>query len=327
MASDPGVLRALCTLGLSLVLLGGGPSALAAEPSAADKETARALMEQGHGAYDAGHYPEALAPFERAHAIMQLPTTGLWLARTREKLGSWVEARDLALAVARLPVVAREPDAFAKARRDAETLAAELGPRIPTLEVRIGGVPEGTEVNVFIDGAAVHRASVGVPRKVNPGLRVVTAEAPGFTPGRVEVRVAEGRAEVAQLTLSAATDRAAGAEAPDAGGAPTLAYVGFVVGAAGLAAGAVTGSLALSRASDARDFCTGNRCAARAVDDIETSNTFADVSTVSFGVGAAGAVFGALVWALDDGEPATEVSAAPLEAAVGLGTFHLRGSF
>src|SRR5262245_48380446 len=64
------------------------------EPSAAERETARALLISGRDKRKSGKLAEALQDFERAHAIMHVPTTGLDLGKLQEQLGKLVEAHD-----------------------------------------------------------------------------------------------------------------------------------------------------------------------------------------------------------------------------------------
>src|SRR5262249_1001249 len=63
-----------------------------AEPSAADRETARSLMNEGDAKFDAKNYAQALKAYQGAHAIMGLPSTGYAVARTQAALGQLVEA-------------------------------------------------------------------------------------------------------------------------------------------------------------------------------------------------------------------------------------------
>lgn len=328
MASDTFAPRRGPLLALLLAGVLAASPAQAEGPSAADRESARALMDKGHDAYDSGHFGEALRPFEQAHALMKLPTTGLWLARTREKLGRLVEARDVALEASRLPVQANESEALGKARREAEALAAALAPRIPTLELEVVGAPPEA-VTVVLDGDRLSPAAVGIPRKLDPGCHTLVARAEGYRTVEQEVELAEGATRHVVLTLqpgeAGAPARADGAPPAVESGIPTLAYLGFGLGAAGLAAGSVTGVLALSRASDAEAQCSAGRCPPAARDEIDASNTFADVSTVSFGVGLAGLALGVLVVVMDDGPP--EQASLPLRADVGLGGVTLAGSF
>ena len=99
----------------------------AAEPTAAEKVTARGMMDEGHARRDAGDHKAALAQFQGADAIMHVPTTGLEVAREQVALGQLVEARDTLQRVIRTPATGDEPEAFRTARTDARPSTA--GPK------------------------------------------------------------------------------------------------------------------------------------------------------------------------------------------------------
>ena len=90
-----------CCIAVLLVAAVAAVTPAANAQSAADRETARALMKRGDTAFDAADYRAALEAYETAHGIMQVPSTGVALARTQEKLGLLLEARNTVLAVAR----------------------------------------------------------------------------------------------------------------------------------------------------------------------------------------------------------------------------------
>lgn len=71
-------------------------------------------------------------------------------------------------------------------------------------------------------------------------------------------------------------------------------YGGFGVGVVGVAIGAVTGAMTLSKASDVEPQCANNICAPTAKDDLESANTLSTVSTIAFAVGGAGILAGAI---------------------------------
>ena len=79
---------ALLALALALV----SPIAFA-EPTAAERETARTLLLSGRDKKKAGKLKDALNDFERANGIMHVPTTALDLGKAQEALGLLVEAR------------------------------------------------------------------------------------------------------------------------------------------------------------------------------------------------------------------------------------------
>src|ERR1700722_14015621 len=97
-------MRPLCTLsGWTLALLLATTTA-SAEPTAADRATARTLMQQGRDLRDKGDLKEALKRFQGADDAVHAPSTALELARTQVALSLLVEARDTLAAIRRLPV-------------------------------------------------------------------------------------------------------------------------------------------------------------------------------------------------------------------------------
>ena len=122
-------------------------------------------MKQGDAAFEAADFRAALKAFETAHGIMQVPSTGIALARAQEKLGLLLEARNTALAVSRIAARPAEPGVFTEARDAARELAATLEARIPSLTIAVEG-PEQTRVT--IDGSELLRSQYRVARKLNP---------------------------------------------------------------------------------------------------------------------------------------------------------------
>jgi hypothetical protein len=77
-----------------------------------------------------------------------------------------------------------------------------------------------------------------------------------------------------------------------------LVFIGFGAAAAGIAAGTVTGLMAMSAGSDAESKCPTLKCDQKTLDDIESGRTLGTVSTIAFIVAGAGAALGVygLVW-------------------------------
>jgi hypothetical protein len=340
-ASRRFTLRALFAV---LALAGGAAVHLpaAAQPTAADKETARSLMDQGDKAFEAKDFNAALKHYSAAHSIMKVPTTGIEVARTQAALGQLIEARELALEIGRGTSQPNEPRAFAKARTEAKNLADSLSPRIPSVQVKVSGVPEGAPVRVVVDGTELPAEAASSPRKVNPGAHTVAVSSPGYSEVTGNVEVKETESKIVEVTLKAAGAAADGASAVsssgtpgsdqgtssgEGGGLPALAYVGFGVGAAGLIAGSVTGVLSLSKASSAKDQCEDNRCPPAAQDDIDSSKSLGTISNIGFIVGGVG--IGVGVYALLTGggdEPATG-RRPRVRPRVGLGFVGIDGRF
>lgn len=328
MASDR-LRRALSAL-VFLALSALPALALAAEPSAADKETARALMEKGDAQMDVTEYAGALKSFTAAHAIMNLPVTGAAQARAQAALGLLTEARDLAMAVARSAVQPGESPAQGRARAEAATLANALAARIPSLQVVLTASPAPPEgLAVTVDGAPIAAAAATEIRKVNPGPHVVVVSAPGFKSARVEVTVKEGEA----LRVPVALERGAAAPVqpppppvqppplPSPPARSPLVWIGFGVAGAGFVAGGISGGVSIAKTKALT--CTGSVCAGQD-DAIRTANTLANVSNVTLGVGLAGAVVGVIGLVISRPAPP---AAARVEPFIGPGALGLRGVF
>lgn len=337
-------------LALSLTFSG---LALAA-PTAADKETARGLMNEGRAARDKGDLKAALKAFAAADALMHVPTTGLELARAQQAIGQLVEARDTALRVTRSPEQPGEPAPFKAARDAASTLADDLGARIPSLTVDVKNVPDGVIPKVAIDGADVPAEVLGQPRKLNPGHHVITAKA-GTADGKQEVDLAEKDSKEIAIELPAqaaappsdkgAQEQAAPEAPPEAPshGSKLLIFGGFGLAGAGLIAGSVTGLMAMSKANDIKGQCIhgGTVCPPSVDGDLSSAKTMANISTVSFIVAGVGAALGVTGFFVGGGSPEARPADAPAPDAapdpkesrlrvvpwVGLGSAGVTGSF
>src|SRR5260370_24550531 len=200
-------------LSLALVLLASvtGSPARAAEPTAGEKETARAMMDAGHARRDADDHKGAVAQFQGADAIMHVPSTGLEVAREQAALGLLVEARDTVQRILRTPPTENEPEAFRTARSGAQALDDSLAKRLPALSIIVNGAANGGPVQVSIDSMQVPMPALIAPFKVNPGHHVVTAATAGTTV-REEVDVAAG--QTADVGLNLAPPSAASTPSP-----------------------------------------------------------------------------------------------------------------
>jgi hypothetical protein len=307
-----------------------------AQPSAADRETARTLMDDGDRKTEARDDAGALRSYRAADGIMHVPSTGIEVAKTLARLGQLIEARDAALALIRLPRAEPEPPPFVAARAEAERLAASLAARIPALALQVTGLAAGEAPVVRVDGEAVTPEALPLPRKANPGPHHVVASAAGREDVVRDVRLSEGQTAPVELAFGPALSAAPVAplppavlpslppESPPASRSPGVAtWTSLGVGAAGLVVGTVVGVLELSRASTVKGQCQGNACPASARGDLNDANTLATISDVAFGVGLAGAALGAVFY--------FTAPTAPVRPSVGLvpggGRVGVGGSF
>lgn len=304
-----------------------------ADPSAADKETARALMAEGRKKRDLGDQKGALEAFRAAHKIMGVPTTGLEVGRTEAALGLLLEARDTLLSVTRIPVKPGEPEPIAKARAEAQTLFDELAPRIPSVKLVVKGAAEGAPSRVFFDGVEASGGVLGVPRKMNPGDHEVAVRI-GDVERKTTFSLKDGEQRDVELEFGDAKPTMPIEQPkpkPESHGTNPLVFVGFGLAGVGVIAGSVTGLLHLSKTSSLKDRCPGGQCPPDTHADYDSAQRLGTLSTVSFIVAGVGAGIGVLGLAL--GAPApksetTKTATAPrVVLQVGVGSLGLAGTF
>src|SRR4051812_25888213 len=98
---------------LGMVLLAAGSGAL----GAAAADGVEQLRATGIAAYKSGDYAEAKKAFDEAFRLSPLHSLGVWGARTRVKLGEWVEADERYERLAKAPVTRGERSAEEEAKQ------------------------------------------------------------------------------------------------------------------------------------------------------------------------------------------------------------------
>jgi predicted RNA-binding protein with TRAM domain len=333
------------SIGAALVVasLSAGSTARAA-PSAADRETARSLMQEGRTLRDKGDMAGALRRFQAADSIMHVPTTGLEVAKTQVALGLVVEALDSIAAIRQTPAKPGDPSQFKEARENADKLEGSLEGRVPALTIVVKGAAAGDTPAVTVDDVALPAEVVGLPRKVDPGHHVVVAKT-AHGEGKQEVDITAGQQKEVQIAL-VATEPAAGAEptaspapvdetppAPTTSHAPTaLTWVGVALAGAGVAVGTVAGIVSLSKKSLLENECANKICGPSSYATLDSANSFATMSTIAFaaaGVGAGVAVVTLLVGHSTSSAPPASQPPEALRVSpwIGAGAAGVRGSF
>lgn len=319
----------ICVFALLALVAGSRPAH--AEPTPADRETARTLMDQGDASFDQKNYADALKDYQGAHAIMNVPTTGYAVAQTLAALGRLIEAIDAAILVTQMPVAKGESRPFTVARAQAQKLANELAPRIATLKVDIKGPSDTAAVKVEIDGTSVPNAVLTLPRNVNPGAHLVHASAAGYSDDERTVTVAPGeiiaielvlkpkpasepppivRAAPAETNLNASgpaapptgmTESDTGTAAKD-GASPFWGTQRIVatavagVGVVAMGAGAAIGLSAKSKYDSVAGRCTDLGCDDGAYQTRQDARSQGNVATIVVGVGAAALAGSVVLW-------------------------------
>jgi hypothetical protein len=291
------------------------------EPTAADKATARAAMNDGRSSRAKGNLDAALKSFTAADALMHVPTTGLEVGRTLEALGRLVEARAAYRRVAAITVGAGEPTPFREALLTACALDAELEARIPTLTFV---VPTGTTAGtpkVWVDGQPVRPSELGTGLRVDPGSHQIAVQLGQVEATRV-VELRERERQPVVLKVLGSTPSPSPAQEPSAW--RTVGYVSLGVSAAGLAAGAFFGGLALSTKRSAESACTPGSCPQSTWDAIDRARDYGSVSTVGFVTFGTALGVGLTAIALT---PTRDSASIRVRPRVGLGYAEIVGTF
>lgn len=264
-------------------------AAVRAEPTPQEKETARALMDQGDELFEAKRFAEALKAFTGAHAIMRVPTTALEVAKTHEALNHLVEARDALMEAVRYPKSPNEPTAYTTAREDAERRAQALGERIPTVQIKVEGAQPGYDLHLSIDKVALPPAAALLPIKLNPGHHTVVVSSEATFDASQEIDLTERQNASIKVSLTARphVERPAVASSAPVERRPfrTLGIAASIGGAVFLGVGTFFGLRASSKQDDAA--CPNNHCPSEAAaETLREANTAATISTIGFVAGA-----------------------------------------
>ncbi len=324
-------------------------------PRRALGSAARRLGNEGIELYEKGDFSSAEDRLERAFAVIQAPTLGLWLARARARNGKLVEASELYLQVSRMSVESDAPPVLREAITDATREREQLDPRIPSLTISLQEGEDTAGIEISMDGNDLRSALLEVPIPVNPGKHEFEVSRQGKKL-RGEVELAEREQKAIELTFrneedtappaspttvppgspALATQPAATAStappptrqdvANHSNGQRIAAFAALGVGAAGLATGGILGGMAMSKQEDldASGGCLGELCSPLLQDDVDEYNSMRLGSTIGFAVGGVGVAAGvALLSASSKGRRA-ERSVGPW---VGLSEAGLRGHF
>lgn len=296
----------------------------AAEPPTADNpnaslDLARSVAVTGREAFNAGDYETALALFRRAYTLYPAPTVVLYEARTLEKMGLLLEAVEAYVRTTQIAVPSDAPGQFAEAIEAARQEERGLRARIPTLTLRVGGVSANDpNLKVSINGRAIGAAQIGQAQRLNPGTYRISGATSGDRSDTAEVVLAEGQKAAIVLNLAAPSfsppppvvtrPAAASGDTSAAASGNSLrlaAYISGGVGLVGLAGGVVTGLLAVNKHSKAEALCENNTCPAdnQGPSTVQDFRSMRTISTVFYGVGAAGVAAGVVFWLLAPDAP------------------------
>jgi len=296
--------RSFTKAGLAMLL----PGLAFAAPR--DPAAAEALFRAGRAAVDRGDYVAGCSKFEESNRLDPEVGTAFNLADCDEHLGKVASAWQLFKEVVQRLPASDERVGIAGSR------AGALEKKLPHLVLR-AKAPLATGSSVLRDGVELSAASFDLPLPVDPGDHVIVVKSPGRTDWQRTFHVTLGQTLALELETGAPSleGQTPGATAsPSPGGEPdcasprrTAGIVLLGVGGAGIAAGLITGAMALSAKHTVDESCTNKICSPEGLDAGDRGGTAATVSTVAFTVGVLGAVVGTYLLVTDkpDAKPAT----------------------
>jgi hypothetical protein len=326
---------------------------------------ARAAAGEGATAFREQRYADAIDLFQRAESLVHAPPHLLYIARSYAALGKIVKAREVYRKVLRDHLEPKAPAAFERAQASATTELADMEARIPTVKITVQGA-DPQAIAATMDGAAVPAAVFGIARPVEPGEHKFRAIGEGLDSGEQALTVAERAHESLVLTLKPApgvhlpTAAPAPGPAPEAtpvpapGAAPGTnpaadqaapshtnalrigSYVGFGVGAVGLAIGTIFVLKSHSTKSDVQKICADGGCPedrrSEVMDKVDSANGQGRLGVIGFVAGGLGAAAGVTLFVLSGSKPASSGSAragqaSGIAAFVGPSAMGLRGRF
>jgi tetratricopeptide (TPR) repeat protein len=349
---------ASAALGAALCGLAGSAHAQTDEQRAG----ARSLATEGAVAFNEGRFKDAVELFGKAESLVHAPPHLLFMARAHAKLGQFVKAREAYMKIVKEQLPANAPQAFRDAQVTAEEERKQVEPHIGRLVIKVEGAEGAKDLSVAVNGQPVSTVLLGVPQPMDPGEHTVTATATGFkaAPARVSLKDAGSGAVTIRMEVDGsvpppgaapAAPAAPGAvmvgrsDAPpsDAGtsggsnGMRIGSYVGFGVGAVGIALGTVFVLKSSSHRKDADEAdkalqeqcgrqCDATSPEARNVADLDDKARSAKtIGIVGYVVGGVGVAAGVTLFVLSNDK--AERKSAFVAPYVGLGAVGVRGAF
>ncbi len=314
------------------------PSGVAFGDEAGDIAAARILGGDGVILADGGNCEQAIEKLERAEKLHHAPTTAARLGECQIATGRLVAGTETLQRVLRTPLPPNAPPVFLDSLTRARTVLERWLSKVPALRVSVRA-PVGARVRVTIDGEALPDVLLDNDRPTDPGPHKVVVSAVGCVSSSKDVTLSESetRSLVVELEpdprFSAAQEDAshglpASARSAPRGGMGAAPAVAFVLGGAGLLAGAGSGVVVAVESADLAKSCSSSKvCPQEKQSELSSARSWADVSTVGFVVGGAGLGAGLLLLLTQASPSHTPSSQAKLRPLVGPAYIGMAGQF
>ncbi len=285
------------------------------------RDEARALGYDGIHAYYDGDYKTAVDKLHQAFETLEVPTLGLWLARSLEQSGRWIEALEQYERVVKLPIdpdtkVSVQEEAIAEAREEQREMVNRI-PRIKLLveesevsvvRIEINGHtvdssyweegvpcdPGETRVVAFRGAERIEqRVELGAGDRVPVNIRfpsvpssfTTSAVLPtvGFTPAplALDSDPTPAREPMPQSSIARLSQQPSDAS-PRPVWLEPLAWGSIGAGTIAFGAGAVVGVIAAQKIGEFKADCTGRQCPSSVEFEVKRYNAMR--TTSSFGL-------------------------------------------
>jgi len=320
-------------LALAFVAVLGAPTLAYAD----DIDRARVLAQEAGDLLDDKKWEPALEKAQQAEALYHAPIHTSMIAQALEGMNRYAEAVAVYEKLVAEPLPSSAPAPFREAQVEAKQRLNALLARVPSMMVRVHGIPK-EKATATIDGQPFD-LEAGIAVRLDPGDHEVKVTAEGekpfvktvTLPDRGGVTLVEARlGKDAPEQQPDPTFIPSKADEPSQGPSRAPAIIAFSIGAIGIGVGAVTGVMFLGRLGDLKDRCPDDQCALEDQEEIDSTGLLGNISTIGFGVGAAGVVAGVVLLAVGGSKPRATTgksAAAKVEPWLGLGSAGVRGAF
>ena len=277
----------------------------------------KALFDEGLKDMLAGNFGIGCPLIKRSRDLDPRPGTTFTLAecyRRAGKVASAVELYDEFLAL--YDTMPNDEQGKQAARwKISKQERANLLNRVPWLTVALP-LDAPADAVILLDDEPFSGDLLEVAFAIDPGTHEFRTRAPGGRWTRTLIQLQEGQRLRATLNVSHPGQAASyppvddlEPDSPKKKVSPWF-WVAGSVGLAGLATGAVTGGLLLSRANTVKEGCSSEQpdgtfqCNQRGWDALQSTETLAPLTTASLSVGAGGVVIATIIWLARDRSPA-----------------------
>jgi hypothetical protein len=210
-------LRALSLGGLVAVL--SIPAAARGDGTAPvsdeQKAAARLLGTEGVKLAMNGDCGHAVDKLTRAEALVHAPTTAVWLGQCNIQLGHLVAGTETLNRVLRESLPDGSPKSWVDAKQHAQALFDAAEPRIAKLTIHVDR-PAGVEPQVTVDGESMPSVLLDNERPTDPGAHHVVATGDGLSTATADVSLSDGQSQRISMRLESAASASPAPAGPSA---------------------------------------------------------------------------------------------------------------